>query len=45
VNAIAKCALEAYDRHIQGHFFWTAHNEIEERWDFVRAYDLGWLKV
>jgi len=23
---------------------WTAHNEIEEKWDYIRAYDKGWLK-
>lgn len=22
---------------------WTAHNEIEEKWDYVKAWDLGWL--
>lgn len=22
---------------------WTAHNEIEEKWDYVKAWDLGWI--
>lgn len=43
VRTIAKCALESYSKHIQGSFFWTAHNEIEEKWDYIRAYDLGWI--
>lgn len=43
VATIAQCALSAFDRHIQGSFFWTAHNEIEEKWDYVKAWDLGWL--
>ena len=28
---------------MQGSFFWTAHNEIEEKWDYIRAWDLGWI--
>lgn len=22
---------------------WTAHNEIEERWSYVKSYDMGWI--
>lgn len=44
VQTIASCALKSYDKHLNGTFFWTAHNEIEEKWDYVKAYDLGWLK-
>jgi hypothetical protein len=22
---------------------WTAHNEIEAKWDYIRAYDMGWI--
>lgn len=43
VATIAGCALEAFDTFVQGTFFWTAHNEIEEKWDYVKAWDLGWL--
>jgi hypothetical protein len=43
VKTIAKCALKSFDAHIDRTFFWTAHNEITERWDYVRAWDLGWL--
>lgn len=31
------------DKHIQGSFFWTAHNEIEEKWDYIRAWDNKWI--
>jgi len=26
-------------------FFWTAHNELEERWDYVKAWDAGWINT
>ena len=22
---------------------WTAHNEIEAKWDYVKSWDLGWI--
>lgn len=43
VKMIAKCALKAWDRHVDATFFWTGHNEIEEKWDYVKAWDLGWI--
>jgi len=24
---------------------WTARNEIEEKWSYKRAYDIGWLNL
>ena len=43
VQKIAKCALETYDRHVNATFLWTARNEIEAKWDYVKAWDLGWI--
>jgi len=43
VNSIAACALESWNSWLKAHFLWTAHNEIEEKWDYIKAYDLGWL--
>jgi len=43
VGVIGKCALKAFDRHVEATFLWTAHNEIESRWDYVRAWDKGWI--
>jgi len=43
VRTIAKCALKAFDRHVGGTFLWTAHNEIEAKWDYVKAWDNGWI--
>jgi len=43
VKAIAKCALDVFDEHVNATFMWTAHNEIEPRWDYIKAYDAGWV--
>ena len=31
------------DKHIQASFFWTAHNEIEAKWDYVKAWDMAFI--
>jgi len=28
---------------MDGQFIWAAHVEIPEKWDYIRAYDLGWI--
>jgi glucan 1,3-beta-glucosidase len=43
IEQLAKCILETYNENLQGQFIWTGHNEIEEKWDYIKAYDLGWL--
>jgi len=43
VEKIARCALDTFDRHLNATFMWTAHNEIEEKWDYVKAWDLMWI--
>lgn len=43
VEKLATCALDAYDRHIDAHFFWNFRNEIEARWSYTVAYDKGWI--
>jgi len=43
VRTIAKCALASFDKHVQASFFWTAHNEIEAKWDYVKAWDNAWI--
>ena len=42
VTQIAKCVSDTINNHFNSSFMWTAHNEIEEKWDYVKAYDLGW---
>merc|ERR1719263_1160200 len=43
VAQIAKCAFKAFDAQTEATFFWTAHNEIEPRWDWVKAHARGWF--
>ena len=40
---LGHCANDAYEKYINGSFMWTAHNEITPRWDYVKAWDLGWI--
>jgi len=43
VKEIARCALDTWDRHVNATFLWTARNEIEAKWDYRKAWDLGWI--
>jgi len=45
VETIARCALKTFDMHLNVTMMWTAHNEIEARWDYVNAWDLGWINT
>ena len=45
MKKIAKCALDSFDAHIEGHFLGTAHNEIEAKWDYVKAWNNGWINT
>ena len=43
VGELARCVLGTFDKYVNATFFWTAHNELEPRWDYVKAWDLGWI--
>ena len=43
VETIARCALKSFDDHLDATFMWTAHNEIEARWDYVKSWDNMWI--
>jgi glucan 1,3-beta-glucosidase len=45
IQTIARCALDTFDRHLAVQMMWTAHNEIEAKWDYVSAWDLGWINT
>eukprot|EP01029_Cantina_marsupialis_P029199 TRINITY_DN779931_c0_g1_i1.p1 TRINITY_DN779931_c0_g1~~TRINITY_DN779931_c0_g1_i1.p1 ORF type:complete len:444 (-),score=106.18 TRINITY_DN779931_c0_g1_i1:500-1831(-) len=45
VNTLGQCYLSIFDDLVEGHFFWTYRNEIEERWNYQIAYDNGWIKA
>ena len=42
---IARCALDAFDQHLNATFFSTVHTEFEERWDYIKSWDLGWINT
>jgi hypothetical protein len=35
--------MDTFDKHVNASFMWTAHNEIEPRWDYIKSYDNGWI--
>lgn len=44
VMTLGQCLLYILNDHVAGHFLWTARNELEPKWDYVTAYDNGWIK-
>jgi len=45
VKQLGGCAIRAFDDAVQGHFLWTFRNELEDRWNYVTAFDKGWLNA
>ena len=43
VMTLGQCMISIYNDNVAGHFLWTARNELEERWNYVTAYDKGWI--
>lgn len=41
LKQVANCTVEFIDAHYNASFMWTAKNQIEEKWDYIKAYDLG----
>ena len=44
VQVLGTCLMYILNDNVAGHFLWTARNELEERWNYVTAYDNGWIK-
>ena len=44
VMTLGQCLLYILNDHVAGHFLWTARNELEDRWNYITAYDKGWIK-
>lgn len=40
---LGHCAIYSMNDYVQGHFLWTYHNELEEKWSYKEAYDRGWI--
>lgn len=46
VATLGACVSYIFDNNnINGTFLWTARNELEDKWNYVNAYDKGWLKT
>jgi len=43
VQKLGDCSRYVYDRIVKAQFIWTFRNELEPKWNFVQAYDKGWL--
>ena len=43
MQQIAQCGLQAFADHVNATFLWTAHNEIEAKWDYIKAWDMMWI--
>ena len=41
VSQLGKCIFESFDANIQGQTMWTFRNELEPRWDYLKAYEQG----
>lgn len=41
---MADCTVQFIDDNFDASFMWTAHNEIDFKWDYIRTYDSGWFE-
>lgn len=41
---IADCTVQIIDDKYDASFMWTAHNEINFKWDYIKTYDAGWFR-
>jgi len=39
------CALRAFNDIVSAQFLWTFRNELEDKWNYVNAFDKGWLNA
>jgi len=43
MTKLGKDYIDMFDKHLHGQFFWNFRNELEPRWNYITAYDNGWL--
>jgi len=41
---LGQCTLDIFNGTVEGHFMWTARNQLEPRWNYLTSYDKGWIK-
>ena len=44
VYKLGQSLIQTFNNSIEGHFMWTFRNELEPRWNYITAYDNGWIK-
>jgi len=44
VMNLGQCMTDIFQDTVQGQFLWTFRNELEDKWSYKNAYDLGWIK-
>jgi len=42
---VANCTVQVIDKYYNSSFMWTARNQIETKWSYLWAYDMGWFKA
>ena len=43
VQTLAECTREVFDEHYGAQFMWNFRNELEVKWSYLEAYNIGWL--
>ena len=43
IKKFAVCSREVFDSTFNGQFFWNFRTELEPRWSYIDAYDMGWI--
>merc|ERR1711953_1375037 len=44
IKRLGQCATYVMDDMVQGMFMWTFRNELEDKWNYITAYDNEWIK-
>ena len=44
IMRLGQCATYVMDDMVQGMFMWTFRNELEDKWNYITAFDKGWIK-
>ena len=45
VKEIATCMKQSMDKYTTAQFMWTARNEFQAKWDYIRAWNKGWINT
>lgn len=43
ISKLGEDYMLTFNEHVHGQFMWTFRNELEPRWNYITAYDNGWL--